>query len=153
MLILALYFQLGIFYTPNLITTLAYATPNPNTLLGTRAVTNTTKAGLAWPNGNNVNIEQFTSTGKVSWCVDSEFPECSSNIFHIQVLHMVSFPRKSHSGICPYVLGRQGDRSMDLNGSENPCKFETKHNGYFGDERVSLSLPNIRVLECSKKSS
>ena len=92
MLMLTLYFQLGIFCAPNLITTLARATPNPSTLLATRAVTNTTKAGLAWPNGNHVNIEQFTSTGKVSWCVDSDFPECSSDTFHIQVLHMVSFP-------------------------------------------------------------
>lgn len=69
-----LYFQLGIFYVPTLITTLAHATPHPSTLLTTRAVTNTTKAGLAWPNGNLVDIEQYTSTGKVSWCVDIEFP-------------------------------------------------------------------------------
>ncbi|KIJ68082.1 glycoside hydrolase family 128 protein [Hydnomerulius pinastri MD-312] len=32
-----------------------------------RAVTNTSKAGLAWPNGNYVNVDQFLSTGKVSW--------------------------------------------------------------------------------------
>jgi len=33
----------------------------------TLAVTNTSKAGLAWPNGDYVDIEQFTKTGKVSW--------------------------------------------------------------------------------------
>ncbi|THU85685.1 glycoside hydrolase [Dendrothele bispora CBS 962.96] len=30
-------------------------------------VTNTSKAGLAWPNGRTVDITQFTHTGKVSW--------------------------------------------------------------------------------------
>ncbi|KAJ8076882.1 hypothetical protein PM082_001305 [Marasmius tenuissimus] len=32
-----------------------------------RAVTNTTKAGLAWPNGDSDDIKQFLSTEKVSW--------------------------------------------------------------------------------------
>jgi len=32
-----------------------------------RAVTPSSKAGLAWPNGPYVDIEQFQSTGKVSW--------------------------------------------------------------------------------------
>ncbi|KAF8070086.1 glycosyl hydrolase catalytic core-domain-containing protein [Lyophyllum atratum] len=32
-----------------------------------REMTNTSKAGLAWPNGNSVDIEQFRGTGKVSW--------------------------------------------------------------------------------------
>jgi len=32
-----------------------------------RAVTNTSKAGLGWPNGNTVDIKQFETTGKVSW--------------------------------------------------------------------------------------
>jgi len=31
------------------------------------AVTNSSKAGLAWSNGNYVDIKQFLSTGKVSW--------------------------------------------------------------------------------------
>ncbi|KZS94534.1 hypothetical protein SISNIDRAFT_453466 [Sistotremastrum niveocremeum HHB9708] len=30
-------------------------------------VTNNSKAGLAWPNGDFVDIQQFTKTGKVSW--------------------------------------------------------------------------------------
>ncbi|KAF5348650.1 hypothetical protein D9758_006768 [Tetrapyrgos nigripes] len=30
-------------------------------------VTNTSKAGLAWPNGRSVDIDQYTHTGKVSW--------------------------------------------------------------------------------------
>ncbi|KAK7473112.1 hypothetical protein VKT23_001211 [Stygiomarasmius scandens] len=30
-------------------------------------VTNTSKAGLAWPNGRSVDINQFAHTGKVSW--------------------------------------------------------------------------------------
>jgi len=33
----------------------------------TRQVTNTSKIGLGWPSGNTVDIEQFRSTGKVSW--------------------------------------------------------------------------------------
>ncbi|EJF62918.1 hypothetical protein DICSQDRAFT_56805 [Dichomitus squalens LYAD-421 SS1] len=32
-----------------------------------RAVTNTSKAGLAWPNGNSIDINQYLSTGKVQW--------------------------------------------------------------------------------------
>lgn len=32
-----------------------------------RAVTSTFKAGIAWPNGNWVNMKQFESTGKVQW--------------------------------------------------------------------------------------
>lgn len=146
------YSQLGIFYVSTLITTLAqgHATPHPSTLLTTRAVTNTTKAGLAWPNGNSIDIEQYTSTGKVSWYVDIEFLECSSNIFHIQVLHVVTFPRNSQYRICPDVLGREVDRPMDVNGSENPSKFRTNHNGCFRDERVSRSLPNFRVFDYPK---
>ncbi|KIM45527.1 glycoside hydrolase family 128 protein [Hebeloma cylindrosporum] len=71
--------QLGILYTTTLIKTLAHATPHPNTLLTTRAVTNTTKAGLAWPNGNSVDIEQYTATGKVSWYYTwSTFPAKAS---------------------------------------------------------------------------
>ena len=35
-----------------------------------RAVTNTSKAGLAWPNANTVDFKQFQTTGKVSWCVN-----------------------------------------------------------------------------------
>ncbi|EKM59705.1 uncharacterized protein PHACADRAFT_158145 [Phanerochaete carnosa HHB-10118-sp] len=33
------------------------------------AVSSTAKAGLAWPNGPNDDIEQYTTTGKVQWCV------------------------------------------------------------------------------------
>jgi len=40
----------------------AHPTPYPS-----RAVTNLSKAGLAWPNGPNIDISQFESTGKVSW--------------------------------------------------------------------------------------
>lgn len=134
MLTSTLYFQLGIFYALTLITTPAHATPHLSTLLTTRAVTNTSKAGLAWPNGNSVNIEQYTSTGKVSWCVNTEFLECKSNIFHIQVLYLVNFPRKSQYRICPYVLGREVHRPMDIDGSQSPSKFRTNHNGCFRDE-------------------
>ncbi|TEB25018.1 hypothetical protein FA13DRAFT_1578838, partial [Coprinellus micaceus] len=31
------------------------------------------KAGLAWANGNTVDIQPFLATGKVSWCVFSRF--------------------------------------------------------------------------------
>jgi hypothetical protein len=134
MLTSTLYFQLGIFYALTLITTPAHATSHLSTLLTTRTVTNTSKAGLAWPNGNSVNIEQYTSTGKVSWCVDTEFPECRSNIFRIQVLHLVNFPRESQYRIYPYVLGREVHRPMDIDGFQNPSKFRTNHNGCFGDE-------------------
>ena len=34
-----------------------------------RAVSSTAKAGLAWPNGPDGGIQQYTSTGKVQWCV------------------------------------------------------------------------------------
>ena len=39
------------------------------TNLGKRAVSNTSKAGLAWPNADRVDIRQYESTGKVSWYV------------------------------------------------------------------------------------
>ena len=32
-----------------------------------RAVTNTSKAGLPWPNGNADDISQYLQTGKVQW--------------------------------------------------------------------------------------
>ena len=32
-----------------------------------RAVTSSSKAGLAWPNGDKVDMAQFLGTGKVSW--------------------------------------------------------------------------------------
>ncbi|KIM72213.1 glycoside hydrolase family 128 protein [Piloderma croceum F 1598] len=35
--------------------------------IGSRAVSASSKAGLAWPNGPYVDISQFTYTGKVSW--------------------------------------------------------------------------------------
>jgi hypothetical protein len=34
------------------------------------------KAGMAWPNGPYNDIQQYTTTGKVSWCV------CVSQTFH-----------------------------------------------------------------------
>lgn len=37
--------------------------------LETRDVTNSSKAGLAWANGKWVDMKQYESTGKVSWCV------------------------------------------------------------------------------------
>jgi len=37
--------------------------------LSRRKVGPTPKAGLAWPNGPYNNIEQYATTGKVSWCV------------------------------------------------------------------------------------
>ena len=39
-------------------------------LHGRRAVANTSKAGLAWPNADRVDIRQYeSSTGKVSWYI------------------------------------------------------------------------------------
>jgi len=35
--------------------------------LSVREVTNTSKAGLCWPSGPDGDIDQFTTTGKVSW--------------------------------------------------------------------------------------
>ncbi|TDL19875.1 glycoside hydrolase [Rickenella mellea] len=46
----------------SLLFTLATATP-----LRVANSTSNLKAGLAWPNGNNVDWKQFTTTGKVSW--------------------------------------------------------------------------------------
>ena len=37
--------------------------------LNRRQVGPNSKAGLAWPNGPYDNIQQYTTTGKVSWCV------------------------------------------------------------------------------------
>lgn len=41
--------------------------------VGTRAVSSTSKAGLAWPNGPYVDINQYTTTGKVQWCVRDSY--------------------------------------------------------------------------------
>ncbi|KAF9050190.1 glycosyl hydrolase catalytic core-domain-containing protein [Panaeolus papilionaceus] len=46
--------------------TAAYASPYPSSLQ-VREVTNTSKAGLAWPNGNTVDIGQYAGSDKVSW--------------------------------------------------------------------------------------
>ncbi|TCD61263.1 hypothetical protein EIP91_008696 [Steccherinum ochraceum] len=43
---------------------LALATARPH---GTRQVSSTAKAGLAWPNGDFDNVDQYRSTGKVQW--------------------------------------------------------------------------------------
>lgn len=40
----------------------------------TLAVSNSSKAGMAWPNGNWDDIKQYTFTGKVSWCVPCPLP-------------------------------------------------------------------------------
>ncbi|RPD61865.1 glycoside hydrolase [Lentinus tigrinus ALCF2SS1-7] len=42
--------------------------PRPDTQsLHARAVSNTSKAGLPWPNGNYIDVGQYLSTGKVQW--------------------------------------------------------------------------------------
>ena len=45
-----------------------------------RTVTNTSKAGLPWPNGNFVDINQYLKTGKVQWSVPPLFSK--SNVGH-----------------------------------------------------------------------
>ncbi|KDR67580.1 hypothetical protein GALMADRAFT_258262 [Galerina marginata CBS 339.88] len=51
----------------------------PSSHLQTRSVTNTSKAGLAWPNADSVDISQFGSTGKISWYYTwSPFPTDSN---------------------------------------------------------------------------
>ncbi|KAH9943114.1 glycosyl hydrolase catalytic core-domain-containing protein [Epithele typhae] len=40
---------------------------NDTPTVNARAVTNTSKAGLPWPNGNADDINQYLSTGKVQW--------------------------------------------------------------------------------------
>ncbi|KAF8893565.1 glycoside hydrolase [Infundibulicybe gibba] len=54
-LILQVWFNYGL-------ATFAYSTGNIP-----RATSNTSKAGLAWPNGNTVDITQFQQTAKISW--------------------------------------------------------------------------------------
>ena len=110
MLTSTLYFQLGIFYALTLITTPAHATPHLSTLLTTRAVTNTSKAGLAWPNGNSVNIEQYTSTGKVSWCVIRNFWSASLIYFIFRYYTWSTFPAKANIEFVPMFWG---ERSID----------------------------------------
>jgi len=51
------------------VTMLFLGTVACQTNLGKRAVSNTSKAGLAWPNADRVDIRQYESTGKVSWYV------------------------------------------------------------------------------------
>lgn len=48
------------------ILTIPYAMALPSFHIN-RDVTNTSKAGLAWPNGDGVDLGQYRTTGKVSW--------------------------------------------------------------------------------------
>jgi hypothetical protein len=50
------------------ILTIPYALALPSIRVN-RDVTNTSKAGLAWPNGDGVDIGQYETTGEVSWSV------------------------------------------------------------------------------------
>ncbi|KAG7091005.1 hypothetical protein E1B28_010070 [Marasmius oreades] len=50
-----------------LVTTLPSIHGSPGLHPRSAAVTNVSKAGLAWPNGDGDDIDQYTSTGKVSW--------------------------------------------------------------------------------------
>jgi len=43
--------------------TFSYAHPT----IHSRTVTNSSKAGLAWSNGNSIDVSQYETTGKVSW--------------------------------------------------------------------------------------
>ena len=49
----------------------APSVPGPPSSIHQDAVTNSTKAGLAWPNSNYDDISQFLGTGKVQWYVRS----------------------------------------------------------------------------------
>ena len=49
----------------------AASVPGPPSSIYQDAVTNSTKAGLAWPNSNYDDISQFLGTGKVQWYVRS----------------------------------------------------------------------------------
>jgi len=40
---------------------------SPLRLFSPRAVTSSSKAGLAWANADKVDMDQFLGTGKVSW--------------------------------------------------------------------------------------
>jgi hypothetical protein len=59
---------------------------------GSTNPTTSHKAGLAWANGNTVDIQPFLATGKVSWCVFSRFSSRSglTERSKLKVLHLVS---------------------------------------------------------------
>jgi len=63
------------------------ARPSPQLHVSRQQSTNTTKAGLGWPNGNTVDIDQYTATGKVSWYHTwSIFSVQSANIEFVPML-------------------------------------------------------------------
>lgn len=86
--------------------------------INTRDVTNQSKAGLAWPNGPWVEIDQFRTTGKVSWCVLLEILEALP-LTAGQVLHLGYQPRQYRSRVRSYVLGREEHRPMVIDQPNN----------------------------------
>ena len=70
----------------------------------TFAASNSSKAGLAWPNGNWDDIEQYTSTGKVSWFVPSPSNWAWTDPL-LQVLHMEPKLDQLEPGVCADALG------------------------------------------------
>lgn len=68
------------------------------------AVSNSSKAGLAWPNGNWDNIEQYITTGRVSWyvllCLSTH-----AELTPVKVLHMESKLDQLRPRVCAHALG------------------------------------------------
>lgn len=56
-----------------IISILAHPTSDHVNVYTSRAVTNSSKAGLGWENAANIDLTQYLTTGKVSWCVNVHF--------------------------------------------------------------------------------
>src|SRR6266545_3273305 len=80
--------------------------------LGQRALANTSKAGLAWPNADRADIRQYETTGKVSWYYPTtgQIRSASNNHLVLQVLYVVIMACHiaNESRVCPYAMGFQG---------------------------------------------
>jgi hypothetical protein len=73
----------------------------------------TAKAGLAWANGPNVDINQYLTTGKVSWYA-SRPSAPRSLLIYMKVLLMVPVPHRHLPRICPAAMGHQPNPTMAI---------------------------------------
>lgn len=79
--------------------------------LSRRVVGPDSKAGLAWPNGPYDDMQQYTTTGKVSWCVyiPQMLYRTGTELRTSKVLYLESKFRRYYARICPHVMGRATD--------------------------------------------
>ena len=92
----------------------AYAIPSDTQVFHPRAVSNTSKAGLPWPNGNYIDVSQYLSTGKVQWYVSLHHTSetRSSNSLHIRRYYTWSPSSANFNADLEFVPMLWGERQV-----------------------------------------